>query len=72
MYLNRIFIRVPLQSNALQCYNYSVSCIKERETMTAKEAIQKLEAMKQYSAAKDLAVLDYAIRAIKENEKAKA
>ena len=40
--------------------------------MTAKEAIQKLEAMKHYSAAKDLAVLDFAIRAIKENEKAKA
>ena len=39
--------------------------------MTAKEAIQQLTKMKQYSAAKDLAVLDYAIRAIKENEKLK-
>ncbi len=40
--------------------------------MTAKEAIQRLETMKQYSAAKDLAVLDYAIRVIKEAEKNKA
>ena len=40
--------------------------------MTAKEAISKLETMKSYSAAKDLAVLDYAIRAIKENEKSKS
>ena len=40
--------------------------------MTAKEAIQKLETMKQFSSAKDLAVLDYAIRAIKENEQLKS
>lgn len=39
--------------------------------MTAKEAIRELENMKQYAAAKNLAALDYAIRAIKENEKAR-
>ncbi len=39
--------------------------------MTAKEAIRELENMKQFSAAKSLEVLDYAIRAIKENEQAK-
>lgn len=39
--------------------------------MTAKEAIRELENMKQFSAAKHLEVLDYAIRAIKENEQVK-
>ena len=39
--------------------------------MTAKEAIRELEILRQYAAAKSLAALDYAIRAIKENEQAK-
>lgn len=39
--------------------------------MTAKEAIRELENMKQFSAAKHLEVLDFAIRAIKENEQTK-
>ena len=39
--------------------------------MTAKEAIQALTNMRHFAAAKDLAVLDYAIRAIKENAQAK-
>ena len=34
--------------------------------MTAKEAIRELEHMKQYSTAKSIPVLDYAIKALKE------
>lgn len=37
--------------------------------MTAKEAIRELEQMKQYTAAKSIPVLDYAIKAIQDQMK---